>query len=129
MARRIVAAHELAEVRVVGVLVPLVVVPEVAPCVVGRFPGQSKRVVLGLRPLGQGQVPALTPTGVCASALSGTVALSGGQVDQRVGGPVGCEQRRVDELQACHSHGVTLERSTKPRQPPGRLSGAGVLLW
>jgi len=56
--------------------------------------------------LGQGQVPALTPTGVCASALSGTVALSGGQVDQRVGGPVGCEQRRVDELQACHSHGV-----------------------
>ena len=36
VACRIVAAHELAEVRVVGVLVPLVVVPEVAPCVVGR---------------------------------------------------------------------------------------------
>lgn len=73
-------------------------------------------------PVGSGAGPGPRPTGVCASALSGTVALSGGQVDQRVGGPVGCEQRRVDELQACHSHGVTLERSTKPRQPPGRVS-------
>ena len=40
-----------------------------------------------------------------------------------------CPQGRVEELQGCHSLGVPLERSTKPRQPPGRLSGAGVLLW